>query len=95
MSKGKYSPVCPHSRDRGYEYKFNPLGKEPEPYDPETMVYDEIRHSCWYDDEGYDMYGYSCFDVNGDFVGGGEGIDRLGYTEWDYLTMSDEEYNNV
>jgi hypothetical protein len=40
-----------------------------------------------YDEEGYDMYGYSAFDANGVYVQ--DGVDRAGYTEMDYLTLQD------
>jgi hypothetical protein len=46
-----------------------------------------------YDNEGFDSYGYSAFDVDGNFVGHGKGIDRYGYTELDYLTDSTDGGN--
>ena len=41
-----------------------------------------------YDPEGFDMYGYSAFDEDGNYVGSGSGVDRAGYTEDDYLMDS-------
>ena len=87
MGTGKYSPLCPHASEPGWDaYKFNCYGEVPaywnkELYDSKTM-YDN------YDDEGFDSYGYSCFDADGNYVGCGDGIDRYGYTEMDYLTDS-------
>lgn len=87
MSRGKYSPICPHASDDDYEYKYNCFGQLPEPwkggdeYNAQTMFDD-------YDDEGYDSYGYSCF-IGETYVGAGKGADRDGYTEMDYLTLQD------
>ena len=93
MSTGKYSPLCPHANETGWDaYKFNCYGETPVAwnqevhdsgveYDPKTMFDD-------YDDEGFDSYGYSCFDIDGDYVGSGNGVDRYGYTEMDYLMDS-------
>ena len=93
MSTGKYSPLCPHANETGWDaYKFNCYGETPVEwnqevhdsgveYDPKTMFDD-------YDDEGFDSYGYSCFDIDGDYVGSGGGVDRYGYTEMDYLMDS-------
>lgn len=95
MGQGKYSPCCPHARDDKYEYKFNCRGEIPPPYDHTRDVYDEQIHFGNYDDEGYDSYGYSAFDSNGVYLGIGEGVDRLGYTEMDYLTMSADLYADI
>jgi len=95
MSQGKYSPVAPHANDRDYEYKFNCHGKIPAPYDPNKDEYDETIHFDDYDDEGYDSYGYSCFDSDGVYVGLGRGVDRKGYSESDYHAMSEEEFCNA
>jgi len=51
-------------------------------YNSETMFGD-------YDENGYDRYGYSAFDDEGNFVGYGQGVDANGYTEMDYLTLQD------
>ena len=48
-----------------------------------------------YDDGGYDSYGYSAFDWEGNYVGIGGGVDRNGYTENEYLCMSDEQWDNL
>jgi hypothetical protein len=93
MSRGKYSPNCPHASDRNYKYEFDCYGKLPDPwkgrdnepdrtYDSKTMFGD-------FDSEGYDSYGYSCFDVNKNYVGSGAGIDREGWSEMDYLQLND------
>jgi hypothetical protein len=59
------------------------MAKDPDQtYDIKTMFGD-------YDEDGYDRYGYSTFDSDGNYVGGGNGIDREGYTELDYLNNQD------
>lgn len=92
MSRGKYSPNCPHAGDRSYEYKYNADKQIPPDFDPKTDVYNERLHFGDYDSEGFDRYGYSAFDENGKFVGLGNGVDRNGYTEMDYMSMSDDEF---
>ena len=93
MSQGKYSPRCPHCND-GYEFEFNCYGKpvtdmvKGVPYNVMTMFGN-------YDNEGFDRYGYSCFDAEGNYVGIGSGVDRLGYTEFDYLVMDPDQYADL
>ena len=92
MSKGKYSPTAYSVNPADYVY--NALGETPvewnreKDYDPETM-------SDCYDSEGFDWYGYSAYDAAGKYVGSCYGIDRNGYTENDYLCMSDEEFDKI
>ena len=91
MSQGKYSPNLP-KKDR---YDFNCYGKIPSPWNkdtPKDVVYDSKIHFGGYDDEGYDEYGYSCFDENSEYVGLGSGIDRNGFTELQYLIMRQEDF---
>lgn len=97
MSKGKYSPALTREDvDRPYsEYKYNADRQIPPPYDPEKDTYDERTHFDNYDENGYDSYGYSAFLEDSTFVGLGQGIDRWGYTEDDYLTMSDDYFECV
>jgi hypothetical protein len=95
MSKGKYSPRCPNADKEWEFYDRNCYGDVPPPYDPATDTYDEKIHFATYDPEGYDSYGYSAFDRDRNFVGCGQGIDRLGYTEMEYLGMSDDEFEDV
>jgi hypothetical protein len=90
MSVGKYSPVCPHAHEPGWDaFRFNAYGKPPEPWNDEVqaagVVYDQKTMFENYDGEGYDSYGYSAFDADGEYVGIGDGVDRCGYTEMDYL----------
>jgi hypothetical protein len=92
MSTGKYSPLRPNTH-KGYEFfKFNCYGEVPEPWNQEVhdsgVEYNSVTMFDDYDDEGFDSYGYSAFDEDGNFVGHGSGIDRYGYTEMDYLTDS-------
>lgn len=94
MSRGKYSPVCPHA-NKGYDYCFNAKGEVPAPYDPKVDTWNEEIHFGDYDSEGYDRYGYSAYDENKRFVGLGNGVDRLGNTEMDYLRMSDDEFMDL
>ena len=81
MSKGKYSPTLNSSHGRG-GYNYNAQGYVPEvyalPYNQETMFPN-------YDCDGYDNYGYSAYDRDGEYVGF-DGVDRAGKTEMDYLT---------
>ena len=95
MSRGKYSPILP----QGKQYIHNCYGQTPAPWSKEIaesgIHYDELTMFDDYDDEGYDRYGYSCFDANGEYAGTGGGVDRAGYTENDYLAMSDDEWFNL
>ena len=87
MSTGKYSPICPHANEPGWDvFKFNCYGELPAEYSKEH--YDEKTMFDDYDDEGFDCYGYSAFDADGNYVGFCNGIDRAGYTEMDYLQAS-------
>lgn len=92
MSRGKYSPNYP----KGKEFIYNCFGKVPLPWsklaESYGLVYDEKVHFANYDDEGFDSYGYSAFDENNNYVGIGSGVDRNGYTEYEYLCMSDEQW---
>jgi hypothetical protein len=88
MSQGKYSPNLP----KGKVHCFNCYGKEPVPY---VGPYDEKTMFDHYDDEGFDSYGYSAFDANGEYVGVGNGVDRNGYTEDEYLVMDPETFANL
>ena len=93
MSQGKYSPYLP----KGKVYEFNCYGQIPTAWpsaDPEVK-YDEKTMFRDYDDEGYDRYGYSCFDRFGVYVGLGQGVDRLGYTEFEYLVMDPDTFANL
>ena len=92
MSNGKYSPNLPNNDD--YEYKFNCYGQPPAEYTPGVNEYDEKLMFDAYDEDGFDRYGYSCFDKNGVYVGTGRGIDRNGYTELQYMEMSTEDFLN-
>lgn len=93
MSRGKYSVLACKQWPEGYEYKFNCYGRIPEPWGQEDYdagrPYDDKTMFGDYDEEGYDRYGYSAFDANGVFVGHGQGVDRAGWTEMDYLTLRD------
>lgn len=95
MSYGKYSPVLIHRPD-DYEYKYNCYGKIPDPWTKEMidagMEFDSKTMFGDYDEEGFDRYGYSAFDREGNFVGHGSGVDKDGYTEHDYLSMGPETY---
>jgi hypothetical protein len=95
MSQGKYSPSCPHA-NKGYDFKYNCYKQIAAPWTHEIaasgVVYDEKTMFGNYDEEGFDRYGYSAFDADGNYAGIGSGIDRLGYTENDYLCMSEEDF---
>jgi hypothetical protein len=91
--QGKYSPNIPRSsKNKSHkDFIFNALGEVPQrnifdsPYVQEIMFGD-------YDEEGFDSYGYSAYDKNGKYVGNGEGIDRNGITETEYLLMEPQEF---
>lgn len=93
MSRGKYSVRAYKHWPNNYEYKYNCDGKIPEPWTKEMidagMIFKSRVHFGNYDEEGYDSYGYSAYDAEGNYVGDGNGVDRAGYTEMDYLTLSD------
>ena len=91
MSRGKYSPTV--YRVEREHFIYNCYGKMPAPWD--SVNYDEKTMFGNYDSEGYDSYGYSAFDEHGNYVGIGDGVDRAGYTELDYLTMSDDDFLNI
>lgn len=97
MSKGKYSPSLTSAHcARGYEaYCYNAYGKIPADWKAENAEYDTMLHFGDYDEEGFDSYGYSALDANGYYVGPGNGIDRWGYTEDQYLCMSDDEFESI
>ena len=96
MSQGKYSPALSREdAERPYtDYCYNADKQIP----PETWAegeYDQRTHFANYDENGYDSYGYSAFLADGTFIGLGQGIDRWGYTEDEYLTMSTDEFISV
>lgn len=92
MSQGKYSPNLP----QGFNFILNCFGKVPAPWTKELeasgVKYDEKTMFGNYDDQGFDRYGYSAFDSNGNYAGIGDGVDRNGLTEHDYLVMDSDEY---
>ena len=92
MSRGKYSLAYKHWPD-GYEFKYTVDGRLPEPWTKEMIAagatFDPRIHMDGCDEEGYDRYGYSAFDADGNYVGDGDGVDRAGWTEMDYLTLRD------
>ena len=98
MSRGKYSPALTREMiDAPYSsYVYNSLGEIATKWNKDSgEAYDERKHFGNYDADGYDSYGYSGLDADGNYVGIGEGIDRWGYTEMDYLNMSEEEFNSL
>jgi len=95
MSKGKYSPTCISLECKPREFIYNALKQIPPEFTPGTGEYDTKIHFPNYDEDGYDSYGYSAFNANGEYVGIGSGVDRNGLTEWDYLAMSDDEFDSL
>jgi hypothetical protein len=91
MSQGKYSPAYPR-KIKHHKFDRNAYGEIPPPYKVGVDEYDEKIHFVNYDKWGYDTYGYSAWLADGTFVGVGEGVDRLGYTEMDYLSMNSDKY---
>ena len=98
MSQGKYSPSLTREMcNRPYDaYCYNADKQIPPPFTPGSGEYETRIHFDNYDEEGYDDYGYSAFDANGNYVGiRTDGVDRWGYSEWDYLAMDDDEFENI
>lgn len=93
MSRGKYSPWCYGSDQSSIDYAFNCYGEVPVDWNKED--YDEKTMYDHYDSDGFDSYGYSSFDIDGNYVGVGRGIDRYGYTENEYLCMTDDKFESV
>lgn len=98
MPKGKYSPTVYRIDQKSEEFDKNCYGQTPVEWNPtsESLIqdYDEKTMFGNYDSEGYDSYGYSAFYADGTYAGVGRGVDRKGYTENDYLAMSDEEFED-
>ena len=94
MSRGKYSPAYPR-RSEDFRFDRNCYGEVALPYQLGVDEYNSRLHFDNYDEHGYDRYGYSAFYEDGTWAGDGDGVDRLGYTELEYLTMSDNEWENV
>ena len=98
MSRGKYSVLAFKKWPDDYEFKYNAYGNEPEPWNDKIkqsgVEYNSLTMFPDYDENGYDSYGYSAFDITGKFVGHGEGIDRAGWTETDYLLERDRDDTN-
>ena len=99
MSKGKYSPTVYRRDQSNEEFDKNCFGQTPAEWSQAVadsgVVYDEKTMFANYDSEGFDSYGYSAFASDGTYVGVGMGVDRSGYTENDYLSMSDEDFDNL
>ena len=95
MAQGKYSPCYIHDK----EYKYNCYGQEPAPWTEEIaksgVKYDDKTMGPWFDDEGFDSYGYSSFDADGNYAGNGFGVDRLGYTEDEYYLMDENQWQDA
>lgn len=87
MSRGKYSPNLPKSK----QYVYNCYGAVPALYSGNKADWDEKTMFNDYDEEGFDSYGYSSFDADGNYCFGG-GVDRNGLTEHDYLSMDDDTF---
>jgi hypothetical protein len=95
MSQGKYSPTAYYDKTVR-EFIYNAKGEVPAPWNTEVAAsgvkYDEETMFGDYDSEGFDGYGYSAYDEDGTFVGLGQGVDRIGYTEHEYLCMSADDF---
>jgi hypothetical protein len=92
----KYAPAT-RSVDyyEGREYIYNAKGQLPHPDDVKKIGADYIPETmfCDYDSSGFDKYGYSAYDTDGNYVGpAGGGVDMYGYTEQDYLLDEDKYF---
>jgi len=92
MSLGKYSPWC-YGNKSPSEHIYNAYGEVPIEYDKQN--YDHTTMYSGYDSDGFDSYGYSGFDIEGNATDIGQGIDRYGYTENEYLSMSDDKFESI
>ena len=88
MAYGKYSPTLPAGHE-DFHYIYNARGQLPPDFVAGSDEYIEELHFGNYDSEGFDSYGYSALDEFGNYVGIGNGVDREGMTELEYLL----EYN--
>lgn len=101
MSKGKYSPAMTREQINrpDSDYIYNADGQIPPEWTLELeakgVEYDQRLHFANYDKDGYDTYGYSAFDANGNYVGEQRGVDRWGYTEDEYLCMSEDDFESI
>lgn len=87
MSRGKYSPNLPNANMPMSYFKYNAKGDLP-PERPAGTDYQSELYAADYDPDGYDMYGYSSYDIDGNYIGdigAASGIDRNGITETEYL----------
>lgn len=90
MSQGKYSPCARYMND---DCIYNAMGNVPEPYNVGD-TYNPMLHFANYDKNGFDNYGYSAFDADGNYLGiARDGVDPLGYTEMDYLVMDETDWD--
>jgi hypothetical protein len=89
MSHGKYSPNLPQRNPE--EFCFNAKGHVPLMH-IDGRDFNEEEMYGGYDIDGFDRYGYSAYDKDGKFVGAGNGVDRNGYAEFDYMFMIVEEF---
>ncbi len=87
MSVGKYSPTVSAAYANDQKWWNRNGGEDPAKVDapPTKHFYDDY----FFDNDGYDSYGYNV-----------EAIDRAGYTEDEYLGVSEwdqetEEYNHT
>ena len=90
MSRGKYSVRAYKAHPSDYSWEFNCFGETPAPWKGGDE-YNQMTMADGFDDEGYDSYGYSCFDTSGFYIGDGEGVDRAGWSEQDYLFEYDHD----
>jgi hypothetical protein len=93
MSQGKYSPNYPHPLSFD-GFVFNCYGLLPAKWDMDVAKYTEYDQQTMfgcYDSAGFDRYGYSAFDKDGNYDFG-SGVDRNGKIEQDYLFMDSDEF---
>ena len=95
MSKGKYSPCVKSGENTLEDFRFNAKGEVPVEYVPGTMDWNHEIMSDGYDKDGFDSYGYSAYNKDGCCSGMMSGIDKAGYTEEDYQSMTDDEFNDL
>jgi hypothetical protein len=100
MTRGEYSPSLwsqqrPPDYDRSKDYIYNCYGEIPPERPSDSSLYDEKLHMSGYDYAGFGEYGYSGFNSEKNYIGFSNGVDRWGYTELDYMSMTEDDYEDL
>ena len=87
-------PSCKH----GYDFKYNCFKQNPAPWNLEVaasgVAYDEKTMFANYDEEGFDNYGYSAFDADGNYDFG-SGVDLVGRSNIKKNSMDENDFAHL